>query len=74
MRKVADGAFSILMFGFAMSLNVSVAAGIVIFIVCSKMIGDLTSEERAILSARYYLRAVRAGYDIVKRELTLSSD
>ncbi len=69
MRDLADGTFSIPMFGFATSVNVSVAAGITISTLCRKGNGDLSNEEKGILTARYYLRAVRAGYDIVMQEL-----
>jgi tRNA (guanosine-2'-O-)-methyltransferase len=68
MRALADGAFSIPMSGFAESVNVSVAAAIAIATLCRGNTGDLTDLERAELRARFYLRAVRAGYDIVVGE------
>ncbi|MBN2530680.1 MAG: RNA methyltransferase [Deltaproteobacteria bacterium] len=67
LRLAADGAFQIPMFGFVESFNVSVAAGIAISTLRRKGGGDLTPSEKSILKARYYLRSVRAGYDIVKR-------
>ncbi|MBN2719054.1 MAG: RNA methyltransferase [Deltaproteobacteria bacterium] len=67
MRAGADGAFRIPMFGFVESFNVSVAAGITIAMLRQHGGGDLSEPERDILVARYYLRSVRAGYDIVNR-------
>jgi len=69
MKEAADGSFSIPMTGFAESFNVSVAAAITISNVCSKRKGDLSKKDLEILKARFYLRAIRAGYDIVKREM-----
>jgi tRNA (guanosine-2'-O-)-methyltransferase len=69
MRSLADGAFSIPMTGFAESINVSVAASIAIAHICRAKTGDLGHAEQEVLRARFYLRAVRAGYDIVRREL-----
>jgi tRNA (guanosine-2'-O-)-methyltransferase len=66
MRELSDGAFSIPMTGFAESINVSVAAAITISALAHRCSGDLTDREKKILKARFYLRAVRAGYDIVK--------
>jgi tRNA (guanosine-2'-O-)-methyltransferase len=65
MQAVADGAFRIPMFGFVQSMNVSVAAAIAIASLRKDGVGDLSSEEREILRARFYMRAIRAGYDIV---------
>ena len=73
MRALSDGAFSIPMVGFAESVNVSVAAGIVISAMCRPLSGDLSPREQKVLRARFYLRAVRNGYDIVMRE-TASCD
>lgn len=67
MREAADGAFKIPMFGFVESFNVSVAAGISISTLRQNGGGDLTEPEKAVLKARYYLRSVRAGIDIVNR-------
>ena len=69
MRQLAEGAFKIPMYGFVESFNVSVAAGISIATIRRHGEGHLTLEERAILKARYYLRSVRAGYDIVTRAI-----
>ncbi len=69
MRQLADGAFKIPMYGFVESFNVSVAAGISIATIRKRGEGHLTDEEQAILRARYYLRSVRAGYDIVTRAM-----
>jgi len=68
MREAADGAFCIAMHGFVESLNVSVAAAIAISTLRATGRGDLSREEADVLRARFYLRAVRAGYDIVMRE------
>jgi tRNA (guanosine-2'-O-)-methyltransferase len=68
MRAVADGAFRIPMHGFSESFNVSVAAAIALSALRADGRGDLTSDEAAVLRARFYLRAVRAGYDIVMLE------
>jgi tRNA (guanosine-2'-O-)-methyltransferase len=65
MRALADGSFRIPMSGFVESLNVSVAAAITIAELRKDRRGDLPPDELAVLRARYYLRAVRAGYDIV---------
>jgi tRNA (guanosine-2'-O-)-methyltransferase len=64
MRELADSSFSIPMHGFVESLNVSVAAAISLFVLRADGRGDLSPEEQAVLRARYYLRAVRRGYDI----------
>ena len=71
MRSLADGAFSIPMTGFAESFNVSVAAAITLAALAPRCDGDLSEPEKAVLKARFYLRAVRAGYDIVKLGLSL---
>lgn len=67
MRGLADGAFAIPMHGFAESLNVSVAAAIATFALRAGGAGDLDPDELRVLRARFLLRAVRAGYDIVLR-------
>ena len=72
MRSQADGAFKIPMYGFVESFNVSVAAGISISTIRQQGEGHLTEEQRSVLRARYYLRSVRAGYDIVKRAVNFS--
>lgn len=72
MRKLADGAFSIPMTGFAESLNVSVAAAVTISNFIPRCKSGLTPPEQQVLKARFYLRAVRAGYDIV--QLALKED
>jgi tRNA (guanosine-2'-O-)-methyltransferase len=69
MKSLADGSFRIPMSGFVESLNVSVAAAITIAALRKDGKGDLPPNELAVLRARYYLRAVRAGYDIVKLEM-----
>lgn len=69
MREVAGGAFHIPMHGFSESFNVSVAAAITLSILRADGRGDLTSEEADILRARFYLRAVRAGYEIALSEI-----
>jgi tRNA (guanosine-2'-O-)-methyltransferase len=66
MRALSDGAFFIPMKGFAESLNVSVAAAVSISTLCRKISGDLCDDEKAVLKARYFLRAVSAGYDIAE--------
>ncbi len=70
MRALADGSFCIPMSGFVESLNVSVAAAITIAALRKEGKGDLPPNELAVLRARFYLRAVRAGYDIVKLEMS----
>jgi tRNA (guanosine-2'-O-)-methyltransferase len=69
LRALSDGAFAIPMCGFATSVNVSVAAAIVISSICRGKAGDLDEADKAVLRARFYLRAVRAGYDIVQQAL-----
>ena len=69
MRRLSDGAFFIPMQGFAESLNVSVAAAVSIHTLCRQKTGDLSTREQQVLKARYYLRAVRAGYDIATQAL-----
>ncbi len=66
--ELADGSFRIPMSGFVESFNVSVAAAITIAALRKEGKGDLPPRELAVLRARYYLRAVRAGYDIVVLE------
>ena len=68
MRDLADGAFAIPMRGFVESLNVSVAAAVALHALRRGAAGDLGEAEAAVLRARFYLRAVRAGYDIVQLE------
>jgi tRNA (guanosine-2'-O-)-methyltransferase len=68
LREAADGTFCIPMCGFAQSLNVSVAAAVVIAALRKDGRGSLSANEQDLLRARFYLRAVRAGYDIVKHE------
>jgi len=68
MRAAADGAFKIPMHGFVESFNVSVAAAITLSTLRADGRGDLSPPEAAVLRARFYLRAVRAGYDIVMLE------
>ncbi len=67
MRELSDGAFSIPMHGFVESLNVSVAAAIATFALRADGAGDLDPDDLRVLRARFYLRAVRAGHDIVMR-------
>jgi len=69
LRGLADGAFRIPMFGFVESFNVSVAAAIAMSALRAGGGGDLDPEEADELRARYYLRAVRAGYDIASLEI-----
>ena len=69
MRSLADGAFKIPMYGFVERFNVSVAAAISISTLRAGGGGDLTPSEQDTLRARYYLRSVRAGVDIVRRLL-----
>jgi tRNA (guanosine-2'-O-)-methyltransferase len=70
MRSVAQGSFRIPMFGFVESVNVSVAAAITLAALRGEGGGDLSPAEADRLRARFYLRAVRAGYDIVIREMS----
>ncbi|MDJ0766221.1 MAG: TrmH family RNA methyltransferase [Myxococcota bacterium] len=74
MQCVSDSAFRIPMFGFSQSINVSVAAGIAIAALRREGVGDLERQEAEILRARFYLRAVRAGYAIVQRTLGSEPD
>ena len=66
MLASADGTFRIPMYGFVESFNISVAAGISIATLRAGGGGDLSARDLKVLRARYYLRSVRAGYDIVK--------
>jgi tRNA (guanosine-2'-O-)-methyltransferase len=68
MFELADGAFKIPMYGFVESFNVSVAAAISVSALRHGRVGDLCDVEKKILKARYYMRAVRAGFDIVMVE------
>ena len=72
MRQHADGAFRIPMWGFVESLNISAAAAIVLSSLRRDGQGTLSPKEQGILRARFYLRAVRAGFDIVQRQLRKS--
>jgi len=67
MKDLSDGAFRVPMFGFVESLNVSVAAAVSIATLRAGGEGELTETESKTLKAAFYLRAIRAGYDIVKR-------
>ncbi|MCK9461820.1 MAG: RNA methyltransferase [Proteobacteria bacterium] len=69
LRELADGAFRIPMYGFVESLNVSVAAAIAISTLRARGGGDLPRAEADELRARFYLRAVRAGYEIACLEI-----
>ena len=73
MRDVSDGTFRIRMYGFVESLNVSVAAAVTLASLRSRGNPGLSSEEAEVLRARFYLRAVRAGYDIVMRAMGAQS-
>ena len=66
MLACADGTFRIPMYGFVESFNISVAAGISIATLREGGGGDLSARDLKVLRARYYLRSVSAGYDIVK--------
>ncbi|MBN2340701.1 MAG: RNA methyltransferase [Deltaproteobacteria bacterium] len=65
MRELADGAFHIPMYGFVESFNVSVAAAISISTLRKGGQGDFSAPQQQVLKARYYLRSVRAAYDIL---------
>jgi tRNA (guanosine-2'-O-)-methyltransferase len=67
---LADGAFRIPMYGFVESFNVSVAAAISMSTLRADGGGDLPLEAAEELRARYYLRAVRAGYEIACLEIS----
>ena len=69
LRELADGAFRIPMYGFVESLNVSVAAAIAISTLRAQGGGDLPRAEADELRARFYLRAVRAGFEIACLEI-----
>jgi tRNA (guanosine-2'-O-)-methyltransferase len=69
LRGLADGAFRIPMYGLVESFNVSVAAAIAVSRLRAGGGGDLSPAEADGLRARYYLRAVRAGYDIACLEI-----
>ncbi len=68
MRELSHGAFCIPMFGFTESINVSAAAAITLATLRKGGEGTLTPEQAHILRARFYIRSVRAGYDIVMLE------
>ena len=68
-RGLADGAFRIPMYGFVESFNVSVAAAIAVSTLRANGGGDLSPEAADVLRARFYLRTVRAGYDIACRAI-----
>jgi tRNA (guanosine-2'-O-)-methyltransferase len=72
LTDLADGAFRIPMYGFVESFNVSVAAAIAISTLRAGGGGDLSPEAADELRARYYLRAVRAGYEIACLEIGAS--
>ena len=65
MFELCDGAFRIPMFGFVESLNVSVAAAVAVSSLRKEGICQVPPPELQILKARFYLRAIKAGYDIV---------
>jgi tRNA (guanosine-2'-O-)-methyltransferase len=70
MFELADGVFRIPMYGFVESFNVSVAASVAMSALRSGGGGDLSLAQKDVLTARYYLRSVRAGADIVRRALS----
>jgi tRNA (guanosine-2'-O-)-methyltransferase len=74
MREVADGTFAIPMFGFVESFNISVAAAITMAALRSDGKGNLEPTEALELRARFYLRAVRSGCDIVKRVMNSEAE
>ena len=73
MRSVAHGMFRIPMSGFSQSLNVSVAAGIVLATGTAERVrrtgspGDLPAVEQAALAAEWQRRSVRAAEQILAR-------
>jgi tRNA (guanosine-2'-O-)-methyltransferase len=69
MSDLSDGGFCIPMFGFSKSLNVSAAAAVTLAAMRREGRGDLTPRQADVLRARFHLRAVRAGYDIVMHEI-----
>jgi tRNA (guanosine-2'-O-)-methyltransferase len=69
LRALADGAFSIPMSGMVESFNVSVAAGIALYVATRGRRGDLTQQERSELHARFLLESVRGGELVLERAL-----
>lgn len=67
LRALADGSFGLPMYGFADSFNISVAASVALYALRHDGRGDLSEDEIRVLRARYYMRAVRNGYDVVQR-------
>jgi tRNA (guanosine-2'-O-)-methyltransferase len=66
LRSLADGTYAVPMRGFVESLNVSVAAGITLFSATRGRVGELSTEEREILEARYLLTCVRDAERVVR--------
>ncbi|MBL8677823.1 MAG: RNA methyltransferase [Myxococcales bacterium] len=69
LRAASDGAFAIPMTGMVESFNVSVAAGIALYVATRGRRGDLTEDERAELHARFLLESVRGGELVLERAL-----
>jgi tRNA (guanosine-2'-O-)-methyltransferase len=62
-KRVCDQCFTIPMYGMVESFNISVAAGIALYEVTKKIRngrkeGDLTPEEKELLTAAYYIRSI----------------
>jgi len=73
MLDLCDGVFKIPMFGFVESFNVSVAAAISMAALRRGGAGDLSASEQLVLKARYCLRSVRGGIDIVNSKVKHNS-
>lgn len=75
MLKLSDERCILPMTGFAQSYNISVAAAIALYHAFADRVhklgqhGDLTEEEQLHLRAAYYLKSVRRGEDILRREM-----
>jgi tRNA (guanosine-2'-O-)-methyltransferase len=69
LRQLADGAYTIPMRGFVQSLNVSVAAALTMFAAMRGRPGDLSSEQRLLLRARFCMASVPHAHAIVAEHL-----
>ena len=65
----ADGTFAIPMRGFVESLNVSVAAAITLFTLRADRPGDLSEEQRELLTARFLMHSVRDAGRVVEKHV-----
>lgn len=69
LRELADGTYTIPMRGFVQSLNVSVAAALTLYAAMRDRPGNLSTEQRLLLRARYCMASVPHAAAIVAEHM-----